>query len=95
MDRSQDSSFRLPVTAAGGVGPPEPGDRLAGRPDPCLEQRLHAQSHEVGPVSAGRECPGKIVFSPVFSVFYNLSLANIGLLLVKNAFTNYSEGSYI
>ena len=41
------------------------------------------------------QCPGKIVFSPVFSVFYNLSLANIGLLIVKYAFTNYCEGSYI
>ena len=66
MDRSQDSSFRLPVTAAGGVGPPEPGDRLAGRPDPCLEQRLHAQSHEVGPVSAGIACSGRIGFFPLY-----------------------------
>ena len=73
MDRSQDSSFRLPVTAAGGVGPSEPGDRLAGRPDPCLEQRLHAQSHEVGPVSAGIACSGRIGFFPcIFSLLQPL-----------------------
>ena len=72
MDRSQDSSFRLPVTAAGGVGPPEPGDRLAGRPDPCLEQRLHAQSHEVGPVSAGTVSRKNCDFPCIFSLLQPL-----------------------